>query len=115
MVGYAGAGTVTVTNSSAAVVGSGTTFTTTFCQGPANPDRAPGRIPRHRGLASVRSGDGTRDVPGDVLRRRHAPDDRIPYNDDGKTLPGSGLSYAADNQYAPIWGWSKQESPGELL
>jgi len=37
LVGYAGPGTVTVTNGSQTIVGVGTAFTTTFCQGPANP------------------------------------------------------------------------------
>src|ERR1035441_1177756 len=35
-----------------------------------------------------------------------------PYNDDGRTPPGSGLSYAADNQYAPVWGWAQSAAPG---
>ena len=35
-----------------------------------------------------------------------------PYNSDGRTPPGSGLTYAADNQYAPIWGWSQAAAPG---
>jgi hypothetical protein len=29
----------------------------------------------------------------------------------GVTLPGSGLTYAADHQYATHWGWSQMGAP----
>jgi hypothetical protein len=49
-----GPGTVTVATNSTTFVGSGTTFTTTFCQG--------GRIPDNRSVARSGLGDGASDV-----------------------------------------------------
>jgi hypothetical protein len=106
-----GPGTVTVTNYSTAVVGSGTSFTTTFCQGPANPTAPQAGYPTMAVWHPFGSGTGRR-----MYGVASCADDThltvgTPYNDDGQTLPGSGLTYAADNQYAPVWGWSQKNSP----
>jgi hypothetical protein len=107
-----GPGTITVTNGSATIVGSGTTFTTTFCQGPANPTAPQAGYPVLAVWHPLGSGTGRR-----MYAVASCIDDTHliangPYNDDGGTPPGSGLNYAADNQYAPIWGWSMKNTPG---
>jgi hypothetical protein len=104
-------GTVTVTSGSETVVGNGTTFTTTFCQGPANP------AVRQAGSPSIAIwhpfGSGTGRAMFNVVSctdDTHLTID-TPYNADGKLTPGSGLTYAADDEYVTIWGWSGASAP----
>ena len=106
-----GPGTVTVATGSTTFVGSGTSFTTTFCQGPANPKKAQAGYPLIAVWHPLGLGTGRR-----MFHVLSCTDDthlttETPYNGDGYTPPGSGLNYAADNQYAPIWGWSMTSSP----
>jgi len=104
-------GTITVTTGSNHVVGAGTMFTTTFCQGPANPTQAQTGYPAMAVWHPLGAGTGR------VLELvASCTDDThltltMPYNDDGKTPPGSSLTYAADNQYASVWGWSQAPTP----
>src|ERR1039458_10073262 len=106
-----GPGTITVTTGSTTVVGVGTTFTTTFCQGPSNPTVAKPGYPMIAIWHPLGAGFGR--SMGSVISC--ADDAHLTignaYNDDGKILPGSGLSYSADNTYAPYWGWSQAASP----
>jgi len=107
----AGPGTVTVTNGSATFVGFGTSFTTTFCQGPANPTVKQAGYPIITVWHPLGSGTGRR-----MFDVASCTDDThltvaTPYNEDGKTPPGAGLTYTADNQYAVIWGWAQAASP----
>ena len=112
-----GPGTVTVTNGSATVVGVGTTFTTTFCQGPSQPTVIqygpynpiiaiwhPLGTGTGRRMESVLSctDDTHLTLRGDV------------WNSDWTTPQGSGLTYAADpvGQYALNWEWAAQGAPG---
>jgi hypothetical protein len=124
-----GPGTITVVTNSTTAVGSGTTFTTTFCQGPSNPTVPypneviaiwhPLGLGTGRVMASVVSctddthltmdqsynGTGSAVLPGFSI-------DGVGYVDGfGVTLPGSGLTYAADHQYATHWGWSQMGAP----
>ena len=109
-----GPGTVTVTNGSQTIVGVGTAFTTTFCQGPANPTVPQVGSP----IIAIWHplGAGTGRVMAGVVSctdDTHMTMGQI-YNDPngfGVTQPGSGLTYAADNQYAPHWGWSQTAAP----
>jgi hypothetical protein len=106
-----GPGTVTVTNNSATVVGSGTSFTSTFCQGPANPTVRQAGYPVIAIWHPFDSGTGRRMYSVvSCTDDTHLTIDSV-YDDDWNTPPGSGLTYAADNQYAPIWGWSQKSSP----
>ncbi len=107
-----GPGTVTVTTNSTTFVGAGTTFTTTFCQGPAKPT-----VPNSTGSViavwhPLGSGTGRRmfGVASCTDDTHLTVDD--PYNDDGKTPPGSGLTYAADTTGAAArWGWAQAAAP----
>ena len=108
-----GPGTVTVTTNSTAVVGVGTTFTTTFCQGPSSPT-----VPYSNEVIAIWHplGSGTGRVMAAVVSctdDTHLTTDQ-PYNSTngfGVAQPGSGLTYAADNQYAVHWGWSQMAAP----
>ena len=85
-------GTVTVTTGSAAVVGVGTTFTTTFCQGPGKPTVAQAGYPMIAIWHPLGSGTGR--VMQYVVS---CTDDTHltmgdPYNDDGRTPPGIRLN-----------------------
>jgi len=103
----AGPGTVTATNNSTTFVGSGTTFTTTFCQGPANPAVAQAGYPVIAVWHPLGAGTGRR-MFGVVscTDDTHLTVDNA-WNNDGKTPAASGLAYAADNHYATIWGWGQ--------
>ena len=104
-------GTVTVTTGSYQIVGVGTRFTTTFCQGPANPTVAQAGYPVIAIWHPLGSGTGrTLEQVASCTDDTHLNVYNA-YNDDGKTLPGSGLTYAADNQYASMWGWSQASTP----
>jgi hypothetical protein len=108
----AGPGTVTVINNSTTVVGAGTAFTTTFCQGPASPTVPQAgsqviAIWHPLGAGTGRRMFGVTSCTDDT----HLTLDGV-WNGDGKTPPGSGLTYAADNHYATIWGWSQAGAPG---
>jgi hypothetical protein len=102
-------GTVSVTSGSTAVVGAGTTFTTTFCQGPANPTVPQTGYPMIAIWHPMGSGTGR----VEQMVTGCADDTHLtlmyPYNSDGKTPPGSNLTYAADNTYAIIWGWGQTQ------
>lgn len=107
-----GPGVISVSTGSKTVTGVGTTFTTTFCQGPGNPAKPKSGYPVIAVWHPLGSGTGRRMYGVTACTDdTHLSIDN-PYNDDGKTPPGSGLSYAADNQYASIWGWSQAGSPG---
>jgi len=104
-------GTVTVVTGSNKVVGVGTTFTTTFCQGPTKPTVAQAGYPMIAIWHPLGSGTGrTMQLVVSCTDDTHLTIDDA-YNDDGKTLPGAGLTYAADNQYASMWGWSQVSAP----
>src|ERR1017187_10411034 len=111
-----GPGTVTVTNGSATIVGSGTTFTTTFCKGPSQPTvpKDSGWHPMIAVWHTLGAGTGRRmegilsctddthiTIYGDV------------WNADGTTPQGSRLTYAADptGQYALNWEWGSMGAP----
>jgi hypothetical protein len=104
-----GPGTVSVTTGSRVVVGSGTTFTTTFCQGPANPTVPQAGYPVIAVWHPLGAGTGRvmYTVTGCTDDTHLQIDWGAGYNSDGKTPPGSGLTYAADNHYATIWGWGQ--------
>ena len=111
----AGPGTVAVTYGSNAVVGVGTTFTTTFCQGPANPTAVQPGSPVIAIWHPLGSGTGrvmysVASCTDDThLTMDYAYGVNMPFSE----FPGaSGLTYAGDNQYAAIWGWSQANSPG---
>jgi hypothetical protein len=110
-----GPGTVTVAPGSNAVTGAGTTFTTTFCQGPSNP-----HTPKGNAVIAVWYQTG---VPGQTGRRMSSvtgcTDDTDLTVDDawdvGAIPAGSGLNYAADDDsthYATNWGWGQAALPG---
>jgi len=103
----AGPGTVTVTNNSTTFVGSGTTFTTTFCQGPANPTVPQAGYPVIAVWHPLGAGTGRR-MFGVVscTDDTHLTVDNA-WNNDGRTPAAAGLAYAADNHYATIWGWGQ--------
>jgi len=105
-------GTVTVTTGSATVTGVGTAFTTTFCQGPAKPTVALAGYSTIAIWNPLGSGTGRQ-----MFTVVSCTDDThltvdVAYNSDGKSQPGSGLTSAADNQYAQYWGWSQSATPG---
>jgi hypothetical protein len=101
-------GTVTVTAGGAAVAGVGTAFTTTFCQGPANPTAPKAGYSMIAVWHPLGAGTGR-----EMDQVASCTDDThltlvYPYANSGNSplsLAGSGLSYAADNQYAAMWGW----------
>ncbi|MGA2500896.1 MAG: hypothetical protein ABSH20_24425, partial [Tepidisphaeraceae bacterium] len=106
----AGPGTVTVTDNSTTVVGSGTSFTTTFCQGPANPT-----VPQTtEAIIAVWHplGSGTGRRMSSVVSCKddtHLTVDNA-WNNDGKTPGASGLSlsYGAGTHWAAYyWGWGQ--------
>jgi hypothetical protein len=110
-----GPGTVRVTAGSNTITGTGTTFSTTFCQGPANP-----AAPKTSAVIAVWYNTG---VPGQTGRRMSGvtgctDDTHLTVDDawDSGAIPaGSGLSYAADDattHYATNWGWGQADSPG---
>ncbi len=106
-----GPGTITVTTGSTIVVGSGTTFTTTFCQGPASPTVPQSGYPMIAVWHPLGSGTGRR-----MFSVTSCTDDTHltitdQWNDDGKTPGASGLNYAADDQYATVWEWSQMQAP----
>ena len=109
----AGPGTVSVTNGSATVVGSGTTFTTTFCKGPSQPTVHQDGYPVIAIWYPLGAG------LGHLMRMVSSCTDDThltmsdAWNPGAATPPGSGsgLSYAADDRYATIWGWSMAGSP----
>src|SRR5664280_2012747 len=63
------------------------------------------------GLALSWIWNGPTNVPYSVLYRQCQPHAAYTWNQDGATAPGSGLSYAADSQYATMWEWAAQGSP----
>jgi hypothetical protein len=109
-----GPGTVTVTTNRATVVGVGTTFTTTFCQGPGSPTVPLSGYPVIAIWHPLGSGTGR--VMANVVScadDTHLTMDQSYSNTDSGDVvqPGSGLTYAADNQYAGHWGWSQAGAP----
>jgi hypothetical protein len=109
-----GPGTITVTTNSTEAIGVGTTFTTTFCQGPAAPTVAQNGNPMIAIWHPLGSGTGR--VMAAVVScvdDTHLVMDQSYSNWASGTIvqPGSGLTYAADNQYAVHWGWSQAASP----
>ncbi|MBZ5581202.1 MAG: hypothetical protein LAQ30_03170 [Acidobacteriia bacterium] len=111
----AGPGTVTVAAGSQTITGQGTTFTTTFCQGPVNPS-----TPKPGAVIAVWYNTGT---PGQTGRRMLgvtgcADDTHVSTDDawDSSALAaGAGLNYAADDStthHAADWGWGQADSPG---
>jgi hypothetical protein len=105
-------GTVTVATGSHTVVGAGTTFTTTFCQGPAYPTMAQTGSPTIIVWQPLGSGTGR-----EMFTVTSCADDThlttdVAFNQDQvKAEPGSGLTYASDNEYAPYWGSSQASAP----
>lgn len=110
-----GPGTLAVTAGSNTITGTGTTFSATFCQGPANPT-----APKTNSVIAVWYNTG---VPGQTGRRMSGvtdctDDTHLTVDDpwDSGVIPaGSGLSYAADDattHYATNWGWGQANSPG---
>ena len=111
-----GPGTVTVTNGSATVVGVGTTFTTTFCQGPSQPTVI--QYGPYNPIIAIWHplGTGTGRRMESVLSctdDTHLTLRGYVWNSDGTTPQGSGLTYAADpvGQYALNWEWAQQGAP----
>lgn len=110
-----GPGTVTVTAGSDGIEGADTTFTTTFCQGPGEP-----QAPKPNAMIAVWYETG---IPGQTGRRMSAvagcvDDTHMTVGEawDGGTIPaGSGFRYSADDastHYATNWGWGEAELPG---
>lgn len=109
-----GPGTVTVTNGSATVVGVGTTFTTTFCQGPSQPTVRKDGYPIIAVWHPLGAGTGRR--MEDILSctdDTHMTLRGATWNSDGTTSQGSGLTYAADpiGEYSLNWEWGQQAAP----
>src|ERR1035437_7765864 len=104
----AGPGTVTVTNGSNALVGVGTTFTTTFCKGPSQPTVHQDGYPVIAIWYPLGAGTGH-----SMASVKSCPDDThltLDYSWN-QGAQRSGLTYAADNHYATIWGWSPTGTP----
>jgi hypothetical protein len=99
----AATGTVTVTTSSTAVVGSGTTFTTTFCQGPGSPT-----VPKSSATIIVWYPTGT---PGETGRKvvpvtNCIDDTHLTTRAWSGIAAGSGLSYSySDDTVSGRWDY----------
>ncbi len=119
-------GTVTVTSGSPAVVGSGTTFTTTFCQGPGSPT-VPKQINGQAPLLVVWYVVGGNLYPAGTTGRRmysvlSCSDDTHMtlggnYRTDTYVTAGSGLTYSyidmgVTGGAGSIGGWTAGNSPG---
>jgi len=107
-------GTVTVTTGSNTTIGVGTTFTTTFCQGPANPTLPLSGYPIIAVWHPLGSGSGTGREMFTVVSctdDTHLTLDTAFNQDQVKAQAGSGLTYSADDVYAPLWGWAQAPSP----
>jgi hypothetical protein len=108
-------GTVTVAPGSQAVTGAGTSFTSTFCQGPADPT-----TPKNDAMMAVwyRTGNGLQ-TGRRMAKVVACQDDTHLTIDDpwaAASIPaGSGLGYSADDastHHATDWGWADAAAPG---
>jgi hypothetical protein len=108
-------GTVAVAAGSAAVRGEGTSFTTTFCQGPEKPT-----MPKPKAVIAVWYATGIGEQTGRRMSTVSACQDDTHLTvdeawDQGTAPAGTGLQYAADDastNYASNWGWGATELPG---
>ena len=111
----AGPGTITVASNSTAVVGAGTTFTTTFCQGPTNPTvpQSNARIIVWYPQATLREGAGRRQmVVTGCTDDTHLTIGRA-WNDQGFLTAGSGWNYSFISD--PTWGtWFSSSAPANF-
>ena len=104
-----GPGTVSVTkgSSSQTVVGSGTTFTTTFCKGPSDPTHHQDGYPVISIWYPLNGGTGH-----SIAHVQSCTDDTHLTTDYGwGGSPGMGYTYAADNYYSSIWGFGSTGTP----
>ena len=126
------AGTVMVANGSQAVIGTGTTFTTTFCQGPGNPNvpkgggtsiviwypilSAYGNFPVRQGRREDGWGTVTSCIDDTHLTAHFTSNGTFNWVTDTYIGAGSGLSYAYVEQGGTgaygIGGWQVGNYPG---
>lgn len=101
-----GPGTITTTNGSTGITGSNTTFTTTFCQGPANPNapKSSAEIVIWYPLPSVPAGSGRRKMVVASCQSDTQLTLAAPWNNMGYLSDGSGWNYAyVDNTLDGVW------------
>ena len=103
----AGPGSIAVTTKSAIVTGTGTAFTTTFCQGPANPTvpKSPAAyISVWYPLPAVREGFGRRFMAVASCQSDTQLTLARAWNDQGFLMAGSGWNYAfVDGNIVNTW------------
>lgn len=114
----AGTGTISVTTNSAVVTGSGTTFTTTFCQGPGNPStpKSTARIRIWYPLAAVPGGTGRRGMYVASCQSDTQMTLTRPWNTMGFVASGSpGWNYSYDDD-SPAYGavWTTNAAPADF-
>ena len=110
-----GPGTITVTSNSTAVLGSGTTFTTTFCQGPSNPTvpKSNARIVVWYPQPALREGSGRRQMWISSCTDDHHLTLGRAWNDMGFLTAGSGWSYSYLGD--PLWStWFSSSAPANF-